>query len=76
MPYVEPHFRECMLYEFDLKHNAAEATCNICAAYCEDAPTLRTCQHDLPDSVLAKGISRMSLVPEGRSSSIKKLCEL
>ena len=44
MPHVEPHFRECMLYEFDLKHNAAEATRNICTAYGEDALTLRTCQ--------------------------------
>lgn len=45
MPHVELHIRECMLYEFDLKHSAAEATRNICVAYGEDALTLRTCQY-------------------------------
>jgi histone-lysine N-methyltransferase SETMAR len=33
-----------MLYEFDLKHKAAEATRNICIAYGEDALTIRACQ--------------------------------
>ncbi len=44
MSHVEPHFWECMFYELDLKHNAAEATRNTCAAYAEDTLTLRTYQ--------------------------------
>jgi histone-lysine N-methyltransferase SETMAR len=38
------HFRHCMLYEFDLKHNAAEAAHNICFAYGKGALTDRTCR--------------------------------
>jgi hypothetical protein len=44
MPHVESHFQECMLYELDLKHNAVNATSNICAAYGENVLTLCTCQ--------------------------------
>jgi histone-lysine N-methyltransferase SETMAR len=38
------HIRHCILFEFNLKKNATQATQSICSAYGEDALDVRTCQ--------------------------------
>lgn len=39
------HIRHCMLYEYNLKKNATQATNSICSAYGEHVLDVRTCQN-------------------------------
>ena len=39
------HIRHCMLYEFNLKLNASQATKSICSVYFDDVLDVRTCQN-------------------------------
>ena len=39
------HIRHCMLYKFNLRKNATQATKSICSAYGDDALDIRTCQN-------------------------------
>lgn len=45
MPFDKIHIRHCMLFQFNLKNNATQATKTICSVYGEDALDVRTCQN-------------------------------
>ena len=40
-----PYFRNCLLYEFQLGHNATQAHKNLCKVFREETPSKRTCRN-------------------------------